>query len=389
MILLFVNHNSDLYGASRSLLRMASRLIADRHTVHVVLPAPGPLHEKLTLAGATCHIMKGLAVVDRSSFKSCLGLISLFLRIVASPIKLMLLFRKVRPDIVHTNVSVIVSTGLATRLAGSIHILHVREFYDEFKWLWRLYRRYLVATSDRIVCVSSAVARQFHDNGAVTIIHNGFPREEFVLPDQGRIERFRRHVGAPPDCLLVGLPGRIKLIRKGQEVFIEAASLLRDKHADVRYVIIGEPFPGNEHHEQELREQVRRLELGGQVIFVGGWQDMPAAYASLDLVVLASGQPEPFGGVVIEAMAMGKPVIGTRIGGTPEQIEHDVTGLLVPPNDAQALAQAMERLLADRQLRENMGKAGRELYEARFDYDIFYAKLTELYAQTRRHLNRA
>jgi len=357
--------------------------------VHVVLPAPGPLHDKLTLAGATCHIMNGLAIVDRSSLKSRLGLISLCVRIVVSPIKLLLLFRKVRPDIVHTNVSVIISTGLATRLGGCIHILHVREFYDEFRWLWRFYRRYLVATSDRIVCVSAAVARQFPDHGAVTILHNGFPREEFVPPDQGRIERFRHHVGAPPGCMLVGLPGRIKLIRKGQEVFIAAANLLRDKHADVRYVIIGDPFPGNEHHEQELREQVRRLGLGGQVIFAGGWQDMPAAYAALDLVVLASGQPEPFGGVVIEAMAMGKPVIGTRIGGTPEQIEHDVTGLLVPPNDAQALAEAVDRLLTDRPLRENMGKAGRGLYEARFDFDIFYATLAELYAQTGRHVNRA
>jgi glycosyltransferase involved in cell wall biosynthesis len=106
---------------------------------------------------------------------------------------------------------------------------------------------------------------------------------------------------------------------------------------------------------------------------------MAAAYCALDICVLASGSPEPFAGTVVEAMAFGKPVIGTRLGGTIEQIENGVTGYLIPPNAPGAMADALRRLLSYRGLRHSMGAAGRQRFERLFEFEGFYARMLKLY----------
>lgn len=379
MKILFINHNADLYGASRSLLRMCTRLVKEGHRVEVVLPDSGPLIDALERVGATCRQMPALAIIDRQSMRSWHGRIRLLCRLVVSPWALARLIRRFDADLVHTNVSVIVSSGLAARIARRPHVLHIREFYDEFASLWKIYRRYLMTTSDRILCVSNAVAHQFPASQRIKILHNGFPAEEFKTPSPERIAAFRNHLGVTPEVRLIGLPGRIKLKRKGQETFVEAAALFADQFPDVRFAIIGAPFAGNEDHLGYLVEMTRRLRINDRVLFAGEWPDMLAAYANLDIVVLASGQPEPFGGVVIEAMAMGKPVIGTAIGGTPEQITDGKTGCLVPANDASAMAVALKNLLSNHAARKSMGEAARAEYERKFDFDRFYAELIQHY----------
>jgi type III pantothenate kinase len=94
---------------------------------------------------------------------------------------------------------------------------------------------------------------------------------------------------------------------------------------------------------------------------------------------MASGLPEPFGGVTLEAMALGKPVVGTAIGGTVEQIEDGVSGLLVPPNDPDAMAAALKKLLDDPALRLRMGQAGRVRLEERFCFTLHYKRIMQLY----------
>ena len=110
-------------------------------------------------------------------------------------------------------------------------------------------------------------------------------------------------------------------------------------------------------------------------------EDIKAAYAALDISVLPSARPEPFGGVVIESMAFGKPVIGTRIGGTIEQVDDARTGLLIEPNDPQALADAIEKLLKDPQGRMAMGKLGYERFMSHFEFEEFFGKIMQLYTQ--------
>jgi len=237
--------------------------------------------------------------------------------------------------------------------------------------------------SDAVIAVSAAVGGQFGEpdgRGRVRVIHNGFPRQEFEGVGEDRVRAFRALFGLN-GCPTVGVVGRIKLRRKGQEVFIKAVARLADRLPEVKFLLIGSPFPGNEEHLREVKRMIARYGLEERVIYTGDVADIKAALASLDITVLPTTLPEPFGGVVVESMAMGKPVIGTRVGGTVEQIENGATGILVEPDDPEALARAMESLLADAPLRSEMGARARKRFLALFEFEPFYGKVSQLYEE--------
>jgi glycosyltransferase involved in cell wall biosynthesis len=162
----------------------------------------------------------------------------------------------------------------------------------------------------------------------------------------------------PNQPLKIGLIGRISPW-KGQHVFIQAAAMLRNEFPDVRFQIIGAPLFSEFEYESELHCLTRELQLERQVEFTGFLRDVQSAIQQLQIVVHASTVGEPFGQVVIEGMAAGRPVIATNGGGIPEIVVDQVTGLLVPMNDARALAEAMASLLRNPKKARAMGARGR------------------------------
>ncbi len=382
MRILFVHSGADLYGASRSLLRLIDRLQSDGHEAAVVLPYEGPLLDRLRAQGVRTLIHSTLPIVTRPAVRSPRGLAQLTLNIPRSTYWLGALIRKFRPDVVHTNTALILTPGLAARLVGIPHVWQVREFFSEFPSFWKKYQWYINAFADRIVCVSSAVAEQFHPKirrRKVAVIHDGFPQNEFSAADPERVREFRERFNINGH-FVVGVVGRIKFKRKGQEIVVRAAQMLRERYPHLRYVFVGSPFPGNESHLDNLRDLIRECGVEDRVILCGEMHDMPTAFASLDVSVLPSGLPEPFGGIVIESMAMGKPVIGTNIGGTIEQIEDGVTGFLIEPDRPDLLADSIARFADSPGLYEEFGRRAREKYLREFEFDAFYRKMTSLYS---------
>jgi glycosyltransferase involved in cell wall biosynthesis len=211
--------------------------------------------------------------------------------------------------------------------------------------------------SSRLITISHAVEAQFTPRlrSKCTIIYDGFEADD-ARSDPEAALGLRKSVGSPR--LLVGVVGRIKFVRKGQEVLVMAAALLRDRFPDVRYMIVGTVAPGNEDHLDRLRELIRANGLEDQFFFTGDVNDVRNIYAALDITVVPSIQAEPFGLVVMESMALGTPVVGSRCGGIAEQVVDGETGLLFEPGDEQALAGALACLLEDDQLRRSMGRAG-------------------------------
>jgi glycosyltransferase involved in cell wall biosynthesis len=336
---------------------------------------------ELCASNVSVVIMESLAVIDRFNFGSLGGLSGLVTSFATSFFSLVRLIRHWRPDVVHTNTSVILSSGLATVVTRIPHLWHVRESFAEFPLLFAAFQWYMYLCSTKIACVSSAMARQFSpmiEKQHTVTLHNGFPRSEFESINVDARRRFREEFGLE-GFTLVGLPGRVRLLRKGQDTFVRAASLLVGEFPNVRFVIIGSPFPGNESHLDQMRHLIADLRLQQFVIYTGEARDIKAALAELDISVLASAIPEPFGGVVVESMALAKPVVGTNIGGTVEQIQDGTTGYLVPANDPQALADAIRTLLLDPDLRRRMGVCGRKRFEEEFEFEPFYRRLIRLY----------
>jgi glycosyltransferase involved in cell wall biosynthesis len=377
--ILYVHNSADIYGASRSLTRILSNLNRDRFEPSVVLPRDGPLKTLTINLKTKVFFDSTLSIIDRYT-----GRFRLFCcRFPMSVWRLYRLIRKEGIDLVHTNTAVIFSPGLAAKLAGIPHVWHVRESFDEFpRRLWRLYSKYMRTLSSKIVCVSNAIANQFQDDRQkIVVLHNGFPIDEFAV-DQARLRtEFRQHFHIDESEFVVACVGRIKWKRKGQEFLVQAAALLRDAGKPVRVLIVGQPWPGNEMHLEQLHDLVDKLTLKDRVIFTGELPDARPAYAASDVLALPSAQPEPFAGVVMEAMAMGKPVIATAIGGSLDQVTDGQTGYLVPPADPSALAEKIRVLVEDPNLRRRMGEAGAERVRTHFGVDRMVQVLQGIYSE--------
>ncbi len=284
-----------------------------------------------------------------------------------------------RIDLVHTNVGIILSSALGARWAGIPHIWHIRDWYGEFRWLWKWYRWFILRFSQVVICVSRAIADQFPASEKVVVVHDGFPSHEFAV-DRPRLRSdFRKKYEISADAPVVGCIGRIKFVRKGQEFLVRAAALLRDRGHPVVTLIVGNPAPGSEDHLLRLQNLARELQIFDQVIFTGELSDTREAYAALDIFTLTSGQPEPFGGVVMEAMYMSLPVIATALGGSLDQVVDGETGFLIEPRNPEALAEKIARLLDDPGLRKQMGRAGRMRMETAFTLEGMTSKIEDLY----------
>ncbi len=375
--ILYIHNSADIYGASRSLVRLLGVLDLGKFDPLVMLPEEGPLAEQFRALPVRVIIFPALSVIDRAVFKSW-RLPFFLLGIPVSVLRLWRILKREKIDLVHTNTGVVLSPGLAARMAGVPHVWHIRDWFQEFAGFWRFYEKWMRAFATRIIAVSGPIAGQFTDRAKVCVINNGFDPAEFELGDPRVGVAFRETygLGAAP---VVGCVGRIKLQRKGQEVFLRAAGILKARGISAKWLVVGAPFPGNESHLEALRDIVREHHLRDDVVFTGELKDPRPAYAAMSIFVLPSAQPEPFGGVVMEAMCMGLPVIATNIGGSTEQVADGESGWLVPPNDPAALADKLEMLLRDEALRKFFGEAGRRRIAERFTLKGMVEKITAVY----------
>lgn len=383
MKILLVHNSADIYGASRSLLRLARCLPRFGFAPTLLLPETGPLAQAAQSAGLPVHIQASLRIITRKVFHPW-GLVRFFFGLPKAATETAQWIRRENFALVHTNLGTVVSSALSARWAGVPHVWHIRDWFQEFGVLWRPYARYILAFSRKVVCVSRPIAAQFPPSPKVCVLHNGLDLTEFPPVSSREKEQARTKFGFSNRDLVVGTVGRIKFLRKGQEHLLKAAAILRNQGLNLKVLLAGGVAPGSEGHVPRMRILARDLGLENQVLFSGELEDPRPAYAAMDVFVLPSAQPEPFGGVVLEAMALELPVVATNIGGSPEQVVAKITGYLVPPADPEALAVRLKELFADKELRARMGRAGREQIARELSLDQTLAGITEIYRQVLR-----
>jgi glycosyltransferase involved in cell wall biosynthesis len=203
------------------------------------------------------------------------------------------------------------------------------------------------------------------------VLHNSIDAGKFhQRVDRGKVAAYREAWGSGRTPL-IGFAGRI-VPEKGWSDFVRAIALVPDVNA----VVIGDGYDC-----EKLHSLVAELGLTERLRYARFISDMPNAFAALDIFVLPSTYEEPCATVVLEAMAMGLPVIGTRRGGTPEMIENEKTGLVVSHNAPEEIANAIQTLITDAQQAKKMGTAGRERVETIFAHKIMVEKIEKLYQQ--------
>ncbi|GAB4506122.1 MAG: hypothetical protein Kow00123_02600 [Anaerolineales bacterium] len=287
----------------------------------------------------------------------------------------------VRPDWVHVNDGIPFNRGeiLGALWARVPVVCHVRSFEPPTR-----FDRLLAPRITAHIFISQAIADWILGTGVRLrkwyVVHNGVDLAEFQSRPNTRA-RIRTELGLPESAFVVALLGRL-VPWKGHEVFLDAMERLAPLHPNLVGCIVGEGWRGHDF-EQRLRARVEGGPLKGRVVFAGFRPDVPALLQAADALAHTSVEPEPFGRVIVEAMAARLPIVATAAGAVPEILEDERTGLLVPPGDADRLAQALERLMRDPDLRRRLSAAARQEVEARFTVQQYVAGVQTVYEELR------
>jgi glycosyltransferase involved in cell wall biosynthesis/protein-tyrosine-phosphatase len=365
---------ADLWAGAEVQLATTASYLAERSDVNVsaVLFNDGQLADELRRLGIEVRI------VDEAR-QGAVHIVRFLTRFL----------RDNRIDLVHTHryKDTVLGT-IAAKLAGVPHVIRtvhgLREPMTGWDhWKFRAYealdKAVLQCFADRVIAVSQQMADTLKDRGyrpdMLSQIHNGIDLRKVIA--RRRPEDVRRELGIDANTILIGTVGRLSPV-KGHAGFLQAARLILEQQPGAKFLIAGGgPL------EDDLVALARQLQINGACLFLGPRADVHDLTSAMDIFVLPSlseGMPM----AILEAMALGTAVIATAVGGVPEVVQHRVTGLLVPPGDARAMADACLELARDREWATRLGAEAKRLVEEEFSHEQNGQALIETYRGARR-----
>jgi glycosyltransferase involved in cell wall biosynthesis len=382
--ILYVHSSDEMYGADLILLQLVVRLSQRGFRPVVVVPTDVPYTGELSKA-LNEHKIRTIrlktAIMRRKHFTPS-GIFVYFWRLCISTLSLIWVIHRESADIVHSNTAAVLPGALAAFITRRPHVWHIHEIIVKPRFLWRLTSWLLPRFSKKIIAVSDSTRDHLcvgnWKNGEKTdVIHNGIDISRFKdIKGSGRMVRNEWDIR--PNEIIIGMVGRISHW-KGQEYFLKAASRLTNDYTDVKLVMVGGTFPGQEYLADNLRKLVSKLGLTKSVIISEFRSDIPAILDAFDIFVLPSTSPDPFPTVILEAMAAQKPVIANAHGGSIEMVDPQITGILVSPECPDEMYAAMKQLIDDPMERILMGKRGHKRLLEKFSLESFIEKWLKLY----------
>lgn len=366
---ILVLHPSDeLYGADRVLLEVLEA-IADEVKPIVVLPLDtpsGPLSLALRRQGI---IVERIAFpVLRRRYQSPIGVVRLAFAASIGSVRLYRCARQHRVRVIHANTSAILFAPFLAALVRVPWLWHLHEIVERPRWLCQAIGWISSRRQGQVLAVSRAVAQHLEQCGGreSTVIFNPAPPSQ---PDPILPER-------PNTVLMVGRVNG----SKGHREFALAARLLHESGLNAEFRLLGGPVPGREEPYETLGREVRELDPDGTwLAFAGHSSNVGEEMSRAGVVVVPSVVAEGLNITALEAMALGRPVIASAVGGLPEVVADEETGLLVPPGDVDALARAVRRIIEDPILARRLGEAGRERAVTVFGREAFQASWRQIY----------
>jgi len=367
--ILYVHHASVLGGAEISLLELIRCLDRQRHQPAVMLPSQGPLAAALGELDTPVHIAP-LRRLRRTMNPVALARYWSAMRATR---------RRLRDVLAQENISLVHCNSTTAQLfvgdvplrRGVPCVWHVRDLRP----LDTLQRR-LERNATKVVAVSRAVAESLRSEKTV-VVHNGVDVAKFCPHVSGAA--LRAELEIDHEAFVIGTAAQW-VPWKRLDVFLAAAEAMAAAHPRCRFLVAGEDlFRQHPRLSADLRQAAATPPLRGKLHLLGHRADMPQVMAALDVFVLPS-EREPFGRVLIEAMAAGRPVVAVR-GGGPDDIVTPECGVLLDSADASALAAALERMIEHPELRARMARAARARTEAHFSTQRTAATIESIYEE--------
>ncbi len=380
--ILYVSPNACLFGAERVLLNMLAALDRSRIDPLVLVPEEGELSTAVREIGVPVFVSRDAYPLRSASFW----------RASAGARRLTRLLKKHRVDIVHLNlwspysdISVVAS---AVWWSGASWVIHVQNNMKYSTSYLEPFERYCFTQADRAICMTRFVERTLREHSPSKrwslqsvrscVIPGGFVVAR-ATSGSDSTEALRRSLGIAPDAPIAGVVAALSPI-KNQELFLRAAALVRQRFPQAHFLVVGSPYnPQETEYVDQLKRVQAELELDSAVQFLGYRRDVPDLMRVMDVMVLPS-RTEAFGGVLVEAMAAGTPVVAAHIDGIPEVVRDGETGFLIAGESPERYAEAMVRLLSDRELARRFGERGRVWAAERFDAASVARQVEAVYA---------
>ncbi len=399
--IVFFHHGATLGGAPFSMLDIIKGADLGEYRIKVVIPKRGPLCRLLSEHQIDYEVWPFLVFYYCAPNKTfslelpfLLNCSRLFKVIIDACINLLwmpLFLMRVKPDLVVINTSTPLLCGVLTRLFRIKLVWHVREIIAPAPnvFIKKMMALIINSSANKVVVNSEFSRRDLISLGIkdAAVIYNSVDLIKFnpVISRQG----MREELGFKEPELVVGWTNQIGA-HKGWRVLLKAAFILAKQLPVVRFLIVGASHRPKQHsflgsffqakgEDEMFKEAVIKLGLEQHFIFLGVRTDIERVLRSMDCLVFPVEQPESFGKVIIEAMASGIPVVASKLGAVNEIIDGNRTGMLVEPNDPIALAQALEKILTDREMVQGLSVAARRTVEERFDKQQNIPKMWELY----------
>ena len=328
---LYVHFNSELSGSDVSLLNLIRCLDKERFTPYVVLPSPGPLVQGFRDAGACI-----LFVAQPKIWRSVRSVISYTIGFVPSVFHIRELIIRHEIDVVHTNTFLNLYGPLAAKLTRRPHIHHIRKYQLGPRLIQWAVATAVLKLSKFVVPVSRAVKERLYGpspDTRIQIVYNGVDVVRYQHRNTDR-ERIRRRFHIPLDAQVIGCVSNLDR-RKGQDVLVQAMTQLWPRFPSLYCLLVGR---ANDSYAATLRKLVNERNVEGR------------------LIIALPSLTEAFPRAALEAMACGKPVVASKVGGIPEMIEDGRSGLLVAPGNPAELAAAIELLIAEPKYASQLGR---------------------------------
>ena len=395
---LAVHHGGGVGGAPVSLLKLLAGLDGAAFQTEAIFTTPGGVLEYARDLGVPARVIQtGGGFLYSAHARLGPRSVARFVRTFPSAVQVARqTLRGARPDVLHLNSSVLLAWAAAARRENVPVVWMVREVLGPNPWLRRWHANFILRHARRVVAVSDAVRDCFPSPGDARLrrVYNAVDLAEFRLDLLDRAPAVRAELGISPDRQIVMALGSVQQV-KGHWLLLDAFTRLDMPRADL-VLVTGGAAPG---YARSLRGRVKRglglpmdnldallryarqLGVTERLHITGFRRDIARVLSTADVLVFPSLQPEGFGRPIIEAMALARPVVATRIGPSAELLGPE-SGVLVPP-EAGSLAAAIGDLLRSPERRAQLGRAGRKRVEACFTLDRQVAEMTAIYREAR------
>jgi glycosyltransferase involved in cell wall biosynthesis len=393
---MYVHLGGDIGGAPLSMIQLAQMLPASELEPVLVFSTDGPVVQHARELGLITRVVPfrdsffyGAHIPFRPSM--ALGLLS---TLRSTTRRLQRVIEEESPALIHLNTSVLLQAALAAHKRGVPVIWHVREVLGDLGPVRMLQAHLINRLSTRIIANSDASGEPFAESGKLVRIYNGINTDLFRPGTQEERSTARSELGLPEGALVVGMVGSVQAL-KGHFLMLDAFENLCNRFPDVRLLLVAGGVPEGYAESWKgkvkrilkrpyglLEDLLKRAEQRGLMdrIHVTGYRlDVHRVLWAMDVLAFPSQKPEGFGRPIVEAMSAGLPVVAVNVGASPELLLHSETGLLAPPGDARALADALGWILARPDLRDTMGAAGRQRAVTRFSEATYVAAVLQVY----------